>query len=77
MSERKKALAVFTRHAEPETQSFDTKDEAVRFLEQGVKDKEIQPIAVIVNYKVAWRYHNNRGREYTDDYINEIRKRAE
>ncbi|RRA99859.1 hypothetical protein [Larkinella rosea] len=77
MSDKKKAQAVFTRHTEAETQSFDTQEEAIHFLEQGVKNKDIQPIAVIVNYKVVWRYHNNRGRDYTDDYINEIRRQAE
>lgn len=77
MSDKKQAQAVFTRFAEAETRLFDAQDEAVQFLEQGVQNKEIQPIAVIVNYKVVWRYHNNRGKEYTDDYINEIRRQAD
>ncbi|WP_138989739.1 hypothetical protein [Larkinella sp. C7] len=77
MSEKKKADAVFTRHSEAEIQQFETTEEAIQYLEQGVKDKEIQPVAVISNYKVVWRYHNNRGKDYTDDYINEIRRQAE
>ncbi|GAB3909326.1 hypothetical protein GCM10028803_46710 [Larkinella knui] len=77
MSDKKKAEAVFTRFTEAETKVFDAQEEAIQYLEQGAKDKEIQPVAVIVNYKVVWRYHNNRGKEYTDDYINEIRRRAQ
>ncbi|WP_421829316.1 hypothetical protein [Larkinella sp.] len=77
MSEKKKADAVFTRHSEAEIQQFDTSEEAIQFLEQGAREKTIQPVAVFFNYKVVWRYHNNRGKDYTDDYINEIRRQAE
>jgi hypothetical protein len=77
MSDKKKAEAVFNRFTEAETRQFETQEEAIQFLEQGANEKEIQPVAVIVNYKVVWRYHNNRGKDYTDDYINEIRRRAE
>ena len=77
MSEKKKADAVFTRHSEAEIQQFDTSEEAIQFLEQGATGKEIQPVAVICNYKVVWRYHNNRGKDYTDDYINDIRRQAQ
>lgn len=77
MSDKKQAQAVFTRFTEAETKVFETQEEAIQFLEQGIKDKDIQPIAVIVNYKVVWRHHNNRGKDYTDDYINEIRRQAD
>ena len=77
ISDKKKADAVFTRHSEEEIQQFETAEAAIQYLEQGLKDKELQPIAVISNYKVVWRYHNNRGKDYTDDYINEIRRQAQ
>ncbi|GAB3314920.1 hypothetical protein GCM10027299_03670 [Larkinella ripae] len=72
----KKVEALFNRHAEAEIVYFDTAEEAIQFMEKGLNSKEIQPIAVTVNHKVVWRYHNNRGKVYTDDYIKESRKRA-
>ncbi|RAJ97428.1 hypothetical protein LX87_02328 [Larkinella arboricola] len=72
----KKVEAIFNRHSEAEIQYFDTPEEAIQFLENGLKTKEIQPVAVISNYKVVWRHHNNRGKAYTDDYIKESRARA-
>lgn len=72
----KKVEAIFTRHSEAEIERFETPEAAIQFLEQGLEGKEIQPIAVIANYKVVWRHHNNRGKAYTDDYIKEIRKKA-
>lgn len=72
----KKVEAVFTRHSEAEIEQFDTPEEAIQFMEQGLADKTIQPIAVIANYKVVWRHHNNRGKAYTDDFIKETRQRA-
>ncbi|MFD1141980.1 hypothetical protein ACFQ4C_12710 [Larkinella insperata] len=72
----KKVEAIYNRHAEAEISYFDTPEEAIQFLEQGLEAKEIQPVAVIANYKVVWRHHNNRGKAYTDDYIKETRKKA-
>ncbi|MGA0555796.1 hypothetical protein ACO2Q8_04030 [Larkinella sp. VNQ87] len=72
----KKVEAVFNRHSEAEVAYFDTAEAAIAFLDQGLKDKEIQPIAVIANYKVVRRYQNNRGKNYTDDYIKETRQKA-
>ncbi|GAB3261827.1 hypothetical protein GCM10027347_27120 [Larkinella harenae] len=73
----KKVEAIFNRHTEAEIAYFDAPEEAIQFMEEGLKSKEIQPVAVIANYKVVWRHHNNRGKAYTDDFIKEIRKRAE
>lgn len=72
----KKVEALFNRHSEAEIERFDTPEEAIQYMEQGLQSKEIQPIAVIDNYKIVWRHHNNRGKVYTDDYIKESRAKA-
>ncbi|MFC5412346.1 hypothetical protein ACFPMF_23680 [Larkinella bovis] len=74
---KKKVEAIYHRHAEPFIDYFETAETAIQFMEQGLESKEIQPVAVIANYKVVWRHHNNRGKAYTDDFIKETRSRAQ